>query len=278
MVDAHHPVIEDHPRLAPLVRFSRSTSVVAGTSPLCGDDTDEVLAAASATTRPGGPSCGRQGCSHERARRSDDDWLRNRAAIVGIGHTPCGKRGEHAEKGHLRLVVEAITGRLRGRRHLAEGRRRLQLVLHVDRALRPVRRRSAPSGSSYTAQTWGGGGASMGGAFPNAAMAVATGQADYVVVHKVMTMEGTGRYGQAFGQIGQRPPTDGGPDGVLGAVRPAVTGPDVRAGRPAAHAPVRHDHRPLRRGDDQRPPHGREQSRGPLPRPRSRSRTTTTAG
>ena len=44
VVDAHHPVIEEHPRLAPLVRFSRSTSVVAAPSPLCGADTDEVLA------------------------------------------------------------------------------------------------------------------------------------------------------------------------------------------------------------------------------------------
>ena len=52
----------------------------------------------------------------------------------------------------------------------------------------------------------------MCGAFLNAAMAVATGQADYVVVHKVMTMEGDNRYGQAFGQMGQvRHPAMGGP-------------------------------------------------------------------
>jgi acetyl-CoA acetyltransferase len=35
-------------------------------------------------------------------------------------------------------------------------------------------------------------------------MAVATDQANYVVVHKVMTMEGSNRYGQAFAQMGQR--------------------------------------------------------------------------
>ena len=40
---------------------------------------------------------------------SEGSWLRSRTAIVGIGHTPWGKRGEYAEKGHLRLVVEAIT-------------------------------------------------------------------------------------------------------------------------------------------------------------------------
>ena len=36
-------------------------------------------------------------------------WLRGRTAVAGIGHTPWGKRGEHSAKGHLRLVVEAIT-------------------------------------------------------------------------------------------------------------------------------------------------------------------------
>jgi len=42
VVDAYHPVLEGHPRLAPLVRFSRSSTVV-GPSPLCGADTDVVL-------------------------------------------------------------------------------------------------------------------------------------------------------------------------------------------------------------------------------------------
>ena len=48
----------------------------------------------------------------ERADMSEaerDAWLRGRTAIVGIGHTPWGKRGEHASKGLVRLVVEAIT-------------------------------------------------------------------------------------------------------------------------------------------------------------------------
>jgi crotonobetainyl-CoA:carnitine CoA-transferase CaiB-like acyl-CoA transferase len=42
VIDADHPLLEEHPRLAPLVRFSRSTTVV-GPSPLCGADTDTVL-------------------------------------------------------------------------------------------------------------------------------------------------------------------------------------------------------------------------------------------
>jgi crotonobetainyl-CoA:carnitine CoA-transferase CaiB-like acyl-CoA transferase len=43
VIDAHHTLLEEYPRLAPLVRFSRSTTVVAP-SPLCGVDTDAVLA------------------------------------------------------------------------------------------------------------------------------------------------------------------------------------------------------------------------------------------
>ena len=61
VVDAHHPVIEDHPRLAPLVRFSRSTSVVAAPSPLVRRRHRRGARRRSATTRRGGPSCGRRG-------------------------------------------------------------------------------------------------------------------------------------------------------------------------------------------------------------------------
>lgn len=43
VVDAHHAVLEDHPRLGPLVSLSRSPAVL-GASPLCGDDTEKVLA------------------------------------------------------------------------------------------------------------------------------------------------------------------------------------------------------------------------------------------
>ena len=43
VVDVHHPVFEDHPRLAPYVRFSRSrTQALPGV--LAGDHTDEILA------------------------------------------------------------------------------------------------------------------------------------------------------------------------------------------------------------------------------------------
>ena len=140
----------------------------------------------------------------------DDGWLRNRAAIVGVGHTPYGKRGEHAEKGHLRLVVEAITAACAD---AGISPKDVDGYSSYYTSVEPSDLYAAFGAKrlSYSAQTWGGGGASMGGAFANAAMAVATGQAEYVVVHKVMTMEGTGRYGQAFGQIGQSAPTTAGP-------------------------------------------------------------------
>lgn len=138
------------------------------------------------------------------------DWLRNRAAIVGIGHTPWGKRGEHAEKGHLRLVVEAITAACDDAGISPQA---VDGYSSYYTSIEPGDLAAAFGAKRlrYATQTWGGGGSSMAGAFQNAAMAVATNQADYVVVHKVMTMEGSGRYGQAFGQIGQRSPTIAGP-------------------------------------------------------------------
>ena len=137
-------------------------------------------------------------------------WLRGRTAVVGIGHTPWGKRGEHAAKGHLRLVVEAIT-------HACEDAGispkevdgYSSYVTNVD----PAELFTAFGADQlrFAAQTWGGGGGAMGGAFLNAALAVASGQANYVVVHKVMTMEGDNRYGQAFGRIGMKNPVVPGP-------------------------------------------------------------------
>jgi len=139
-----------------------------------------------------------------------DDWLRNRAAIVGIGHTPWGRRGEYAEKGHLRLAVEAITAACDD---AGISPRDVDGYSSYYTSVEPSDLYAAFGAArlSYSSQTWGGGGASMGGAFANAAMAVATGLAEYVVVHKVMTMEGASRYGQAFGQIGQQAATTAGP-------------------------------------------------------------------
>jgi len=136
--------------------------------------------------------------------------LRNQAAIVGIGNVPFGRRGEFADKGHVRLAVEAISAACDdagitpkevdgySSYYSSVEPAELMAAFGVDRL-------------RYASQTWGGGGASMCGAFQNAAMAVATDQADYVVVHKVATMESTKRYGQSFGQIGQGVSAIGGP-------------------------------------------------------------------
>ena len=48
---AHHPTLDDYPRSAALVRFSRSRSVL-GNAPLCGQDTDAVLAEFGITPPP----------------------------------------------------------------------------------------------------------------------------------------------------------------------------------------------------------------------------------
>jgi acetyl-CoA acetyltransferase len=141
---------------------------------------------------------------------NEGTWLRGRTAIAGIGHTPWGKRGEHAAKGHLRLVVEAITQACEDAGiSPQEVDGYSSYVTNID----PAELFTAFGAEQlrFATQTWGGGGGAMGGAFLNAALAVAAGQANYVVVHKVMTMEGDNRYGQAFGQIGMKNPVIAGP-------------------------------------------------------------------
>jgi acetyl-CoA acetyltransferase len=134
---------------------------------------------------------------------SDAGWVRGRAAVVGIGHTPWGRRGEYADKGHLRLVVEAITLACED---AGISPREVDGYSSYASSVEPAELYAAFGAERlrYSSQTWGGGGGPLAGAFLNAAMAVATGHANYVVVHKVMTMEGANRYGQAFAQMGQR--------------------------------------------------------------------------
>ena len=136
--------------------------------------------------------------------------VRNQAAIVGIGAVPFGRRGEFAEQGLVRLAIEAITAACDD-----AGIRPKDVDGYSSyySSVEPAELMTAFGAERlrYASQTWGGGGASMCGAFQNAAMAVATDQADFVVVHKVATMEANKRYGQAFGQIGQGVPAVGGP-------------------------------------------------------------------
>jgi acetyl-CoA acetyltransferase len=104
----------------------------------------------------------------------DEGWLRNRAAIVGVGHTPYGKRGEHADKGHLRLVVEAIVAACAD---AGISPKDVDGYSSYYTSVEPSDLYAAFGAKrlSYSSQTWGGGGASMGGAFASAAMSVASG-------------------------------------------------------------------------------------------------------
>jgi acetyl-CoA acetyltransferase len=125
-------------------------------------------------------------------------WLSGRAAIVGIGSTAFGKRGEFAERGTFALAVEAIA---KACADAGVSPRQVDgWASYSDDAATPAA--LAPSFGCervrYAGMAWGGGGAGMGGAFLNASMAVATGQADYVVVHRSICQAGGSRFGQAL--------------------------------------------------------------------------------
>lgn len=126
------------------------------------------------------------------------DGLAGRAAIVGIGQTAFGKRGEFAERGTFALAVEAIANACED-----AGISPQQIdgwAAYSDDAATPAQ--LAPAFGCervrYAAMAWGGGGAASGGAFLNAAMAVATGQAEFVVVHRSICQADGSRFGQAL--------------------------------------------------------------------------------
>src|SRR3977135_3400088 len=117
---------------------------------------------------------------------NEGTWLRGRTAVAGIGHTPWGKRGEHAAKGHLRLVVEAIT---QACDDAGISPREVDGYSSYATNIDPGERfpEFGAERLRFATQTWGGGGGAMGGAFLNAALAVASGQAHYAGAHKVKT-------------------------------------------------------------------------------------------
>lgn len=135
--------------------------------------------------------------------------LRDQACIVGIGRSAYGKRGELAEQGTLRLALTAIHDAcadagldpkdVDGFSSYSEDECHpslLQMALGTPRV-------------RYAGMVWGGGGAGMGGAFTNAAMAVATGVADVVVVVRSIC-QGRLRFGRALaGLQGGLPPAFG---------------------------------------------------------------------
>jgi acetyl-CoA acetyltransferase len=126
-------------------------------------------------------------------------WLRDRAAIVGFGHTAYGKRGELAHRGTTPLAAEAI------------------LAACADAGVSPSEIDGFTSYSSdsadvaglsaafnaerlrFTGMTWGAGGAAMLGAYLYGAMAVATGQANLVAVLRSVVQPPGARFGGGGG-------------------------------------------------------------------------------
>ena len=117
------------------------------------------------------------------------DLLRDKACIVGIGNTVYGKRGTLAEIGALRLALDAIhaaaadaglnVADIDGFTSFCEdGSTHPPFELAMAMPTRRVR---------YAMIVWGGGGSGLPSAVTDAAMAVATGRADYVVVVRSIT-------------------------------------------------------------------------------------------
>lgn len=124
--------------------------------------------------------------------------LRGRAAIVGVGHTAFGKRGEFAERGTFALAVEAIANACED---AGISPREIDgFSSYSDDAATPAQ--LAPAFGCervrYSTMAWGGGGTASGGSLLNAAMAVATGQAETVVVHRSICQMAGSRFGQAL--------------------------------------------------------------------------------
>jgi acetyl-CoA acetyltransferase len=123
--------------------------------------------------------------------------LDGQVAIVGIGHTTYGKRGELAERGTYALACEAIANAC------ADAGISPTVIDgysgYAHEAVEPIRIAAAFGAPklSYAGMVWGGGGGGLLGAVVNASMALACGYADYVVVYRSLTMsQATGRFGQ----------------------------------------------------------------------------------
>ena len=136
---------------------------------------------------------------------SHDDLLRDKACIVGIGRSAYGKRGALESEGTLRLALHAIHDACRDAG--IDPKEIDGFSSYSDDAAYPSMLQMALGTPRvrYAAMVWGGGGAGMGGAFVNAAMAVASGVAEYVVVVRAIS-QGKQRFGRSLaGLQGQLP-------------------------------------------------------------------------
>jgi acetyl-CoA acetyltransferase len=126
---------------------------------------------------------------------SEGTWLRDRAAVIGFGHSAYGKRGEFAERGTTSLIVEAVVNACE-----EAGIKPSEIdgyTSYSNDAVDPGTLAStfAADQLRFTGMGWGGGGGAMGGAYMYAAMAVATGQAAVVAVVRGITQPPGARFG-----------------------------------------------------------------------------------
>jgi len=131
-------------------------------------------------------------------------WLGGRVAVVGIGHTAYGRRGEFAERGTFALACEAIVNACED---AGLSPREIDgFSSYSDDGATPAALASAFGCERvrYAGMAWGGGGAGMGGAFLNAALAIESGTAEVVVVTRAICQAEGGRFGQALASA--RPP------------------------------------------------------------------------
>ena len=131
---------------------------------------------------------------------AEGSWLRDKAAFVGFGHTRYGKRGELGDNGPVPMVIEAVLKACEDAgidpadldgfcSYSGDGVEAATLAGSLG--IKQLR---------FTGMGWGGGGGAMGGSFLYAAMAVATGQANYVAITRGVVQGGA--YGRRFGGMG----------------------------------------------------------------------------
>ncbi|MCU1460897.1 MAG: lipid-transfer protein [Acidimicrobiales bacterium] len=130
------------------------------------------------------------------------DWLAGKAAIVGIGHTAFGRRGEFAERGTFAMACEAVVTACADAGIDPSDVDGWSSYSDDAAAANQLAMTFGAKRFRYAAMAWGGGGSGICGAFLNAAMAVATGQADCVVVSRSICQGEGGRFGQALAGVG----------------------------------------------------------------------------
>ncbi len=136
--------------------------------------------------------------------------LKDQACIVGVGSTAYGKRGEFYERSPIDQIREGLDQALAESglsRADVDGMSTYSVDGSDPALLGPAL--GLPN-LNYSAMVHGGGGGGGCGAVANAAAAVATGQAEVVMVYKVITQPPHARFGASYGsaQIAADPYSD----------------------------------------------------------------------